>query len=136
VGIFITPNQIVESNPGGTVLTDLDVYKKKQKQGKLEYDIFTFKQPLNDLEKFYVMNFVVDQIGTKYDFLQLISLFFFFVFHINRETIDPIDCRRAFICSELIAEAYGRIGRIFNPEVDIDNTTPADIVYSDIIYKV
>jgi len=136
VGVFVTPTQIVEATFGGVKLTDISDYEHRKRKRKLDYDIFTFKQPLTYRQKEIIVNFCVDKIGEKYDFFQFISLFFFFLFHINRKDIDPIDCRHAFICSELVAEAFEKAGVTFNSNIDIDNVTPADIARSDIIRKI
>ena len=135
VGLFVTDNIIIESNPGkGVILTPFDVYKKQEALNKCDYAIYKFIH-LGPVEIESVITFLLDKVGSKYDFLQLLSLFIFFIFNITRR-IEPIDIRNAFICSELLAEAVESIGVRFVSHIDSDNITPTDIEKSIIVAKI
>jgi uncharacterized protein YycO len=134
VGMFISNNKLIEAMFSGVKITDITGYEIARAEGKLDFDIYRFKN-ISQHQIDTTTSFLLDQVGCKYDFLQLLSIFIFFVFHINR-TIEPIDIRKAFICSELIAKALEIANIKISEEVDVDNITPFDIEYSEKLEKI
>jgi len=137
IGIFIKENKIIESSfTKGVIITSFDKYKEQAKNNKLSFDIYKFKKPILEKEWSIARDYLLKQVGNKYDIMQVISLFIFFMLHINRKNVEPIDIEKAFICSELIGKACDKINIKFTEEVDLDNLTPKDIETSDIIEKI
>lgn len=134
VGIFVSDFQIVEATFTGVKLTHIDKFIEAQKRGLIVCHIYKVKDII-ELQKETVCNFVLNRVGRKYDFLQFLSLTFFFIFNMSRKKYESLDSGRCYICSELIAKAYAQVNIYFNNEVDLDNITPADIANSEIIEK-
>lgn len=134
VGILVTDNIIIDAGFAGVrtlLVSELETGAKKK---KLEYNIFEVKD-LTQEQKNIIAEYVINRIGTKYDFLQLISLLVFFVFNINRKKEDPIDIRNKFICSELVSESFNEANFKFSDNIDNDNITPNDIACSGVLIK-
>jgi len=130
VGLMISNDLIIEASFKGVKITKLETYKYLAKKGKVEYCIGKVKG-ISNAQIDGACKYAFKQVGTKYDFLQFLSLFFFMLFHLNRK-VEPIDCRYAFICSELVAKSYDSVGINFN-NIDLDVITPADIERSTIV---
>ncbi len=131
VGIFVSDNAIVEASYTGIKVTHIKQFEKLQEKGKIEYRIGKVEVATNcQIDK--AVEYALDTIGTKYDFLQLVSLFLFAVLKINR-TVEPIDCKNMFICSELVAKSFNHAGINFNDKIELDVITPADIESSNIV---
>ena len=136
IGIFLNDVEIIEAiSASGVIITSYEKYQKLKQKNKLDFDIYTLKQPISSEEWNIVESYLREQIGRKYDIMQFLSLLFFFIFHINR-TVNPIDIEKAFICSELVGKACSKINIFFNNKIELDNLTPKDIEDSEIIEKV
>ncbi|MBN1467738.1 MAG: hypothetical protein JW924_03350 [Fusobacteriaceae bacterium] len=133
VAMFIDDEWIVEATFAGVKKTNIDDYIKRQKQNKLSLSIFRIND-LTEKQLNLMCLFLEDQIGTKYDFIQLIVLWVFLVLGISRR-LEPIDNSHKWICSELIAESAYNAGIRFSEKVDPDCTSPADILYSKKVKK-
>lgn len=128
VGLLIDDEHLIEATLTGIKLTPLVYYEKKRRQGKLDYTIGRVPK-LNNRDREIVSSFVANQQNTKYDYIQFVVITLFYVLGIPRK-FEPIDISTAWVCSELIAEAFDAIGVRFSRSVDPDNITPADIYYS------
>jgi uncharacterized protein YycO len=129
VGIMISDTEIIEATYKGVKLTNLDKFDKLVEQGKAEYNIASVIDVSED-DIYSAVSFAHCQIGAKYDYIQLMSILFFFLLRINRK-VDAIECSKAFICSELVAEAYKTVNVLFHENIHINLITPHDLEVSD-----
>lgn len=135
IGMFVSDNKIVEATMAkGVVISNLSKFEILRKKGKVDFTIYQIKN-ITEEQRQGMTEFLLDKIGQRYDFFQLIALLFFFSFRINRK-YETIDVKKRFICSELLAEAGDKVGIQFKQGVDKDNITPCDIEQSDIIERI
>jgi hypothetical protein len=73
-----------------------------------------------------VVGYAFKQIGTKYDYLQILGLFISLVFKGDR--LAFFNSSNKFICSELIDLAYYKAGVKRKNELNIGNITPKELL--------
>lgn len=134
VGMFISETEIIEASMLGVKTTAFSKFEKQQQNGKLDYGIYRVKD-MTTKQSEIMANFLIQKIGSTYDFIQFLSLLLFFIFKWNREK-EPVDVPNAFICSELMSGALDKAGLKFSDNIDKDCITPADIEKSKILERV
>lgn len=125
---------VIEAAFGGVREIPLDKYFQDIERRVCKCAIYRFKV-ISDAQINGIIDFMSQKIDNKYDYLQLICLALFLLFHITRR-IEPIDICDAWICSELVAEASESVGLRLSDKIDSDCITPQDIVTSERIIKV
>ena len=128
VGLFVTDDEVIEATFKGVYKTDISKFEELRDKNKLEFNIYRFRE-ITETQLILMIDYALGNVGMKYDFWQLITLYLFFLLHINRK-IEPIDVCNAWICSELIGESAEHAGIRFQGNVDSDNITPKDIYTS------
>jgi len=126
VAFMISDTELIEATYHGVLLTKLSKYKNK-----CDYKISSVKN-VSLSDRYTMYSFVHCQLGMKYDFIQILSIFFCLLFNIKRN-FKPLELKKAFICSELIAEAYDIVGIKFASNVHKDLITPSDIEKSEFV---
>ena len=134
IGMFVDEDNVVEAKMIGVSKTPLSTFEKYRDEGKIEFDLFKFKR-LTERKKWGMITFLNDQVGKKYDMLQMLVVGIMIFFGFNRK-IGPFEIKDAFTCSELIAEAAHSVGIEFTRDIHKDGLTPADILNSDLVAKV
>jgi len=135
VGIFVDNERIVESTFKGVYITPFEVFKKKKEKGEI-YDYAVFEViGISEEQKEKVAEYALGEVGNKYDLVQFFNIALFLFLNIAR-IVEPIDIRHAWVCSELVAEAYDSVGIRFTEDVDPDLITPADIVCSKLVRRI
>jgi len=129
VGIMITENTLIDATPtSGVAVRSLEVFNG------LDVQAYRLKDEYSpNIDK--MVEYCLDKVGSKYDILQTICLYFLMILGIKK-TLNPIDVGNAFVCSELIAQAAVYSGFNFDESMAIDRITPADIAGSDKVIKV
>jgi len=134
VGMFVDDEYLIEAKMRGVEKTHISHFQELQTKGELEFIVCRFKK-MSPGEKETMKNWLYQQIGCKYDFLQMIIVGLYLLFRIKR-IYPPLDISKAFICSELIGEALHQVNQTFQPHIHYENTNPADIAYSSLIVQV
>ena len=129
IAIFVSEDEIIEATPTRGVAR-VNVGKYDQ----VTHSVCRIKdEHRGELNK--MVSYCIDKIGRKYDLLQAISIYILIILGIKR-TVNPLDIRNAFVCSELIGQAAEEAGVIFKDGVAIDRLTPADIYNSEKLVKI
>ena len=131
IAILISETEVLEALPNGVFITPLSSYEDREFSHKLEYRIFEVDGMTKE-QVYKVIEFSKKEVGKKYDFLQLVSIYFFYLFGIPKK-YEPIDVTEAWICSELVAEAFEYAGIKFSNDINSDNMTPKDILNSNLL---
>jgi len=134
VGMFISEKEIIEASMLGVKITPFSKFEELKSKGKLDYGIYKVKGVTNEQLEIMI-DFLTEKLGFTYDFIQFISLLFFFIFKWNRKK-EPVDVPNAFICSELMSGALDKAGLQFSENVDKDCITPGDIENSKILERI
>jgi len=135
VGVFVDDERVVESTFRGVYITPFEVFKKRKENGEI-YDYAVFEViGVSEEQKEKVAQYVLNEVGGGYDLVQLFNIGLFMFLNIAR-IVEPIDIRHAWVCSELVAEAYESVGIRFIEDVDPDLITPADIVCSKLVRRI
>ena len=134
VGVFVDEDNIVEAKMTGVAKTPFSTFEKYRVEGKIEFDLFKFKR-ITERKKWGMITFLNDQVGKRYDMLQMVVVGFMIAFNFNRK-IGPFEINDAFTCSEIVAEAANSVGIQFSTLIDVDGITPADTLNSDLVAKV
>lgn len=114
----------------------IDIRKIKQ-----QYDVYMVKEG-NTYNLDGMVSFLVDKLGSGYDYLGVIWLGILKLFvkfgAVKKETTDRFQIARDYFCSELCYEAFYKGGGLdIVPQVDSsDVTSPGDIAKSPVIGKV
>ena len=129
IGIMLTDNTLIDATPfkGVAVRSLKEFYNCNVAFYRLKED---YRKHIEDM-----LSYCSSNVGCKYDLLQIISLYFLIIFNIKK-TFDPLDIARAFVCSELIAQAAEFSGFKFNSYIATDRLTPTDIQYSEVLERV
>jgi len=112
-GIYIGHGKQIEARKFGVVQSS---YVDKGEYTKV------ISKKLSKVQREKIVEYAKQQIGKKYDYMQLVSLFFIWLFHIGQVK----NVKNHFICSELVAEAYTKAG-IKLSRKPIVYVTPGDI---------
>jgi len=134
VGIFIDDDRVIEAKFSGVVVTPFATLQRAKRRDILDFEVYRIKNVKKEQIEIMV-NFIGSQVGRKYDFVQFFSLGLMLLFHITRR-VEPIDIRRRWICSELVAEGAYLAGIRFHENIDPDNITPEDIASSSLVERV
>ncbi|RLI54441.1 MAG: hypothetical protein DRP09_13030 [Candidatus Thorarchaeota archaeon] len=134
VGMFVTPRIVAEAKFSGVALTPLSKFIQSKQKGKLDFAVWRWKN-VTPKQIEIMVDYVEQQVGCKYDFLQLLCLGVYIILGVPL-TIEPIDLRHSWICSELVAEAADTAKIRLSDKIDPDNTAPGDIVKSGLLYRV
>ena len=126
VAFMISDTELIEATYRGVLLSKLSKYNNN-----CDYKICSIKD-ISLSDRYTMYSFIHAQLGMNYDFIQIISIFFCLLLNIKRD-FKPIEVKKAFICSELIAEAYDIVGVKFVSNVHKDLITPSDIEKSEFV---
>ena len=129
IAICVSDKYLIEATPTRGVARE-----KISKYAMDEYEACRLKDEYRDNVNSMV-SYCESKLGKKYDLLQVLSLYILIILGIGR-TVDPLDVREAFVCSELIGQGAEEAGIIFAEDVAIDRLTPADIYNSDKLEKI
>ena len=132
IGLFKDSQIIIEARYVGVTETSFEDYISRSKLKKLQFSLYRINTSIKN--KKLMIKFMENEIGRKYDFLQVINLGLWLLFKINRN-IEPIDLRHSWFCSELIAEAAYSINLRFSNNIDPDLIEPNDILHSPLVRK-
>lgn len=131
IGIFEDAETIIEANLTGVKRTSFKEIQDKAKKNKLEYRIYRIKD-ITEEQTEIVLNFIEQQVGKKYDLIQLLSIGIMYLLHIARRR-PAFDIKQRWICSELIAEGVYEAGLKFSDRFTTDSITPSEIAESPIV---
>ena len=120
--IFIAEDKVIESIPVGVVIRD---FSKVYKNSNYKICRLTDQSRVPKMVEYCLSN-----LGKHYDFLQLLSLYILVGLRVKR-TVEPIEFKNAFICTELISQAAEFAGFRFQDGVANDRITPQDIYSSN-----
>ena len=120
--IFISEDKVVEALPQGVVIRD---YNKVYKNSEHKICRLTDQSRVPKM-----VEYCLSKLGKRYDFLQIISLYILVGLRIKR-TVEPIEFKDAFICTELISQAAEYAGFRFKDDVANDRINPQDIYSSN-----
>ncbi len=121
--MYIGNGKYIESNNKGVEIKSLDKYKSK------DIEIYRHKK-ISDLDRKRIVSHAMQEVGKRYDFLQIIQLLFYFVFGI-RGNAREIGSKNRYICSELVAESYKTAGLKVYKNYNPTQISPADFSESD-----
>jgi len=125
VGIMISDDELVEATYKGVKIAKLDKYKDVE-------HTFGVIKGVSESDIYSAISFAQCQVGLTYDFFQIAVLLVYYLFHINKKK-QPLDIKKAYICSELVAEAFETVNINFNENIAINAITPHDLEVSELI---
>ena len=133
-GMFISSDEIIEATFKKVEINALSILIDMSVTNKCEFSVY---RPINlTQEQIDIMvDFAEAQVGDKYDFVQLICIGLFILFHIGRKH-QPLDARKAWICTELIGEAFLAAGIKLDDKIDPDALSPAEIANSKHLQRI
>ena len=129
VAIALTDNSVIDATPThGVAVRKLEVFNG------LDTQVYRLKNQYRpNIDK--MIDYCLDKVGSKYDILQIICLYFFIILGVKK-TLNPLDVHNAFVCIELVAQAAESSGFSFDETMATDRITPAEIMVSDKVLKV
>ena len=121
-GLYIGNNKVIEARMLGVVESGFR-YKGK--------DTLILRAELTPMQRVAIVKYALSQLGKRYDYFQLLSLLFLWLFKRGRVQ----NSKNHFICSELVASAF------YDADISLCNKpieliTPADLEKSKLLKKV
>lgn len=110
---------IIESN--GFIRTRVSTIKINK-----DHVIYELADGMTEEVKGKVVDYATKQLGTEYDYLQILGLFLALVFKEPRYAF--FNSKNKFICSELIDNSYYNAGIKRNNNLNIGNITPQELL--------
>ena len=121
--MYLGNGKCIETNNKGVEIRPLDKYKVK--------DIEVYRHnKISNLQRKMMVSHAMQELGKRYDILQLVQLFFYFMFGI-RGNAREIGSKNKYICSELVAESYHKTGLKVYKNYNPTQISPADFTASD-----
>jgi uncharacterized protein YycO len=134
IGLFISENEIVEATFKGVVKSPLTKFTDKQAKKQLDFVVCQISD-ITEEQVNKACEFALNQVGKRYDFIQMLCIGLMTIFHINKK-IEPIEFGKKWLCSELIGESFDNANFLFVENVDPDNVSPADILNSPFVSRI
>lgn len=121
VAVYVGAGNVIEAQGGRTVgFQRLSFYEGC-------YDAYRTIKPLTEAEGTAIVNYLVSQIGGKYDYFDIFILFLRYKLKIR---IPYVEAKHHFICETLAADAYESAG------ITLDgNDSPGGLSESPLLYK-
>jgi len=121
---------VIDATPlAGVAMRPIECFRNN------EYKVYRLKAPYQSFAD-KMIDYCENNMGRSYDFIQALCLYVMIAFKM-KTTLDPVDIRNAFVCSELISQAAEYAGFYFvDNKIATDRITPADILYSNKLYEV
>jgi uncharacterized protein YycO len=129
VALYIGNNEVIEANPGGVKINNVNKYTKPLLRKVRFYRINTDENKLNNMIKY-----AKEMNEYQYDYLQIFSLFFLYITNLDKK-IPGFQSNKYTICSELINVAGYKAGINFTEKFS-PNVTPDDLLNSSLIYEI
>jgi hypothetical protein len=102
--IYIGNGQIVEAEPGGAVISQLDSYDGRPIMWSTDLI------PLTDAQRNVIVEAAVSQVGTPYSFLDYLAIGMYRLGIKHPGVANRVEQSKHLICSQLVAEDFSRVG--------------------------
>jgi uncharacterized protein YycO len=97
-------------------------------------EIYRVKGGLTGSQQLQIVQYAYEMFGKTYDYPQIIS--YIFERFTGKHYYNRFNSKDHIICSELIDNAYGKMGYDLVPTRDLGNVTPADLATSTLIERI
>lgn len=129
VALYIGDGQVIEANPGGTKIKSVNKYLYP-----ILRKVRFFRINVSDDKILNMVEIAKTMNGYKYDYIQIISLFFLLKTGLKEE-LNGLEFKNFTICSELIDLSAKKAGIVLT-SISSANVTPDDIMKSDLLIQI
>ena len=121
--MYIGKGKYIEANNEGVEIKNIEEY------GEKDIEVYRYKNITKQQQKIIITHALSEK-GKKYDVMQLIQLFIYFLFGI-RGNAREIGTKNKYLCSELVAESYLAAGLRVYKNYHSTQISPGDFPCSE-----